>query len=499
MKLSMSALLFIFLAASCGSVIHQHPTPTPIRQPTTATSTCPITSTVAPGVHNLQDLLPGCDYAAWFEDNTGYAPDPRYFGDYAVMPWGNDLYLGFGKARPAESNGALFAKYQSNSIDAIYQPSEQGFIDMTKDVDGQHLHIPGPDPTDPANGGHQWDWGNTYVYTPTAGTQVLKHRNLPNVIHTWGMESDSTGLYTAVSSHTGDYETWTGEVFRSTDMGETWTRIADKDDSVGDYRTYDIIKFNNKFYVTWNDEYGKACGLAESADLGVTWQRISLFNERTNCRTRLFIYDNKLLALAAARDGLLALHTDGSVTAHLFPDFKAQTWLYNPFAIDTSNRLYIVTEAGQIKRTSDMSNWETVVASDREFFTLSYWPQQDKIVVADRGLVGRLWLLAPATSAITPPAPPSPTISLSGNDVMLQWPAQTGMTYRVYRKDDDAYTVLSLQDLQIEQSGTTWTDANAATQLNGTYYQVRSKNSAGDISAPSRMLGKFTYPLTPGD
>jgi len=473
--------------------------PTPLRQPTDETEDCPLDSLPAESVHHLTDLLPGCDYAAWFETNTGYKPDESYFADYKILPWNDALYLGFGKARPAEFSGSLFARFQSNVLTALYQPSEQGFVDMTKDISLPLIHIPGPDPTGAAEpGGSQWDWGNTYVYTPTTGV-MTKHRNLPNVIHTWGLESTAAGLYVATGAHEGDYQTWTGEVFFSDDLGENWELIADKTAGVGAYRTYDITQFNGKLYIVWNDVYGWPCGLARRQDKGVTWQRLSEFTGYTHCRSRLFIYDNQLLALRAERDGILALQPDGSVDNHLFPDFLAQDWSYNPFAIDAQNRLYIVSQNQRILRTSDLQNWETLVASDRDFITLSYWPDQDKIVAGDRGALGRLWLLDPTVTAITPPAAPDLDIALNGNDVLLQCTTQSGQNYRIYRNDQKPILAPALLYFHAASSACPWSDPDASAQVGGIYYRVRSVNSDGDISGPTRMVGKFSYALTPAN
>jgi len=528
-------LLLTIILASCGGNARAtqpdatppapQPTPavTPLRQPDALTADCAVTLPAAPPVHNLQDMTPGCDYAAWFEQNTGYEPDEGYFGDYKILPWDDALYLGFGKARPAEFNGALFARFQSDTLTALYQPSEQGFIDMTPDITRPIVYIPGVDPTDPAEpGGSQWDWGNTYVYTPTVDA-MTKHRNLPDVIHTWGMESVNDGLYAATSAHEGDYETWTGEVFFSDDLGASWELIADKTAGVGDYRTYDIARFDNDLYVTWNDVYGEPCGLARSQDDGATWQRLPEFSGYTHCRTRLFTYENQLLILGSARDGILALQPDGSVDTHLFPDFLAQDWIYNPFAVDARDRLYIVTEDNRILRTSDLENWETLVASDRDFITLSYWPDVNRIVVGDRGVSGRLWLLNPDIPAIQSPPAPDATISLDGDDVVIQWSArqtqlsqhlylsimwqsasrastraQSALSYRIYHDDTPDFTP-PIQYFYDVTGDAFWVDEDVATQAGGLFYQVRSKNKAGDISGPSQTLGKFSFELTPGE
>ena len=473
------------------------PAPTSSSQPSREFTDCPIDSPPAAPVHNLVELLPGCDYAQWFETNTGYEPDDGYFGSYAFQPWGDSIYLGFGAARPAEADGSLFARYGANVLTALYQPTEQGFIDMSTDIEQPVIHIPGPDPTDPAeSGGSQWDWGNTYVYAPPTAT-MTKHRNLPDVIHTWGLESTPAGLYAAVSSHMGDYETWTGEVFRSTDMGESWERLANKDAGVGDYRTYDIIRFHDRLYLVWNDEYGEPCGLAESEDGGYTWQRLDEFTGYTHCRSRLFLYDDQLLIIGSARDGILALHPDGSVSTHIFPDFKTQSYAYNPFAVDGQGRLYLVTEDNRIVRTSDLDHWTTLVASDRDFITLNYWPDIDRIVVGDRGGMGRVWLLNPNLGRVKQPPAPSPSIALNGYDVVIQWPMQIGLDFRVYRDDAPDFTP-PIAYFYTVIDDTAWIDPEGGKKPGGLFYEVRSQNAMGDISAPSRTLGKFTFALTPG-
>lgn len=507
MRLFGISLFLTFLLVSCSSQpvssfpppttnSKPHPTPTPLHQPTEATANCPLTAPPAPSVHNLQDLLPGCDYAAWFESNTGYEPDDSYFAGYAFLSWDTELYLGFGKARPAEASGALFARFRNHNLSAIYQPSEQGFIDMIPDWNRPLIHIPGPDPTDPAEPeGSQWDWGNTYVFDPTTDA-MTKHRNLPDVIHTWGLESTPAGLYAAVSAHMGDYETWTGEVFRSQDDGETWEKMADKDDGVGSYRTYDIITFNNKLYVIWNDNYGEPCGLAASEDGGSTWPRLPEFTGYVNCRARLTIYKNQLLVLASARDGILALNPDGQVSTYIFPDFRVQDWVYHPFAVDEQERLYLVTEDNRILRTHDLqaNSWETMVASDRDFITLAYWPERQQVVIGDRGVMGRVWLLDIRSQPVTQPLPPEVTIAIDGEDVVLSWSGNPSLTYRVYRNGQPDFTP-PIQFLFDITEVSTWRDVGAAAQSEPRYYEVRSQNPAGDISAPSPTLGFFAFPL----
>ena len=491
------ALLVVIWAPQLSSG-QESTTPEPHPHAVTLTA-CDTSTPITASVPHLQELLPNCNYRTWFTDNTHYQPNPHYFGAYKFLPWGADLYLGFGTARPAESNGSLLAQFQNHALSGVGVLDEQGFIDMTPDVALPIIHIPGADPTNPAlPGGSPWDLGNTYVFTPTTGL-LTEHRDLPNVIHTWGIESTSQGLYAAVSSHLGDYETWTGEVFRSTDAGQNWTSIADKNSGVGDYRTYDIAQFDGALFAVWNDEYGQGCGLTKSTDGGITWQRINAFSSYTTCRSRLFVYNNQLLVLGSARDGILALHTNGSVTPHLFSNFKAQDWIYNALAVDAQNRLYMLAEDGRIMRTTNLITWETMAAADRDFITLSYWPDQDKIVVADRGNVARVWLLDPSNTPIMPPAAPAASISISGSDVQLQWPAQSGLTYQIYRNTEDPSFTPPIQSRYASTSTGLWQDAGALAQEGKTYYEVRAINAAGEFSGVTQTLARFTFALTPSE
>ncbi len=446
---------------------------------------------------NLEELItPSFDYDTWYETETGYTGNPEFFGAYALTPVGDTLYLGFGTARPAEdgNDGALFASSDAISVNAISPLDEQGFIDMTPH-DGV-IYIPGADPTDQGPE-HQWDWGNTYVYPPPAS--IIKNRNLPNVIHTWGLWHHPTQnrLYAAVSSHFGDYKAFTGEVFVSQNDGENWTLLANLDDGIGDYRTYDITGFNGKLYATWNDVYMEPCGIAESDDDGATWTRLADFTSQTACRPRLFVYANRLMALSFDRTELLALNKFGVVTRYTFPDFGVKDWAYNYLAKDSNGRLYTITEDGRVVRTSDLSTWETIVSSDHAFITIAYWPEKDWIVLADRGRdYANVWKIDLTVTALTLPATPHLSAARNGEAIQLAWDTVSGaVNYRVYRSTSPYFTS-HLSNLWDEST-------QPAIQIPITsdenhFYLVRSKDASGNLSLQSNRTGVFQFALAPG-
>ena len=133
---------------------------------------------VPPNNDWLEPLIPGANYNNWYQQSTGYIPNPNYFGAYTIVPYSSTLHLGFGTARPAERDGALLAQTDGLTVTAVATLTEQGFIDMA--WVSNTLYIPGADPCC----GDGWDAGNFYVKSATS--PITKYRNLPNVFHAWG-------------------------------------------------------------------------------------------------------------------------------------------------------------------------------------------------------------------------------------------------------------------------------------------------------------------------
>ncbi|MBL7170047.1 MAG: exo-alpha-sialidase [Candidatus Aenigmarchaeota archaeon] len=331
---------------------------------------------------DASELVSDVNYLSWYKMNSKYTPDYVYFGAYVIQPWDHKLYIGFGSARPAEYDGALLAKFEKNNIHAISNLTEQGVHDI--DLSKSTLYIAGTDPC--CSDG--WDFGNVYTYIPSEG--LIKHRNLPNVLHTWGLWSEGGDVYAAVSSHIGDYETWVGQVFKSTDKGESWERLSD----LGDFRVYDIIGFNNKLYAIYNNIYAESLFLAVSTDGGINWsETVSGLN-----KARMIIFDNKLVILNYQRNKIITLDSNDQIEEHSLP-FKAGAsgGMLNPhytdfnlFAAD-DNYLYIISEGGKIYRTSNLENWELVKRTGKELIAITYWPSEKALVYSSRGRDANIW------------------------------------------------------------------------------------------------------------
>lgn len=330
----------------------------------------------------LVELLPGANLAQFFAENTGCAPDPNYFGVYSVEAIGDTLYLGLGAARPAEANGSLLAKTDGKTLKAVARLDEQGFVNMR--FGGSELYIPGADPTE------DWTMGNAYVGNPP--DNPVKRRNMPNVLHTWGLypHGDTGRLYAAVGQHAGDCQTFYGGVLISDDDGASWTAVNDPRRVLGDYRTYDVTCFGGKLYATANDEYGKASGLAVSGDWGATWKRI---NVQVESRPRLLAARDCVVAQSWERDGLALVSGSGKVTRTKFRDFFAADWSYNYIVPGYGGWYYLLGDGGRLYNSRDLKTWTLVADTGLTLLAVGYWQTKNWLIVTDRGAGASVYAL----------------------------------------------------------------------------------------------------------
>jgi hypothetical protein len=236
---------------------------------------------------------------------------------------------------------------------------------------------------------HEHDLGSFYWYE--SGT-VHKHRNLPNVIHSWGgwFDSETGSIYLASSAHTGDYETWTGVVFVTKDQGNNWVRLAESDASIGDFRTYDVIGFSHNLYIVWNDGLGEPCGIAVSENSGTSWDRIQVLNGQVFCYQRFIEYDERLVALNHEQRGVYTIDEYGAVDFHPFPGFQVPPWC-NSLAVDKRGYLYIIADDQTLRRTHDLITWEIMTKVEQHMASIAYWPAKDWLVMSGMGKEARLW------------------------------------------------------------------------------------------------------------
>jgi hypothetical protein len=348
-----------------------------------ASSTSPVSPSAALGETGpLVELVPGVSLAQFYAQQTGLKPDPNHFGIYAVEPVGNALYLGFGTARPAEANGALLAKTDGAGLRAIYQPPEQGFIGMRYCDDG--LCIPGVDPIE------EWTLGN--VYTGSPPENMVKHRSLPNVVHTLGLYPDAAQgrFYAAVSLHNGDNQSFRGGVMISEDQGQSWHLSPDPKRALGDYRTYDVTLFGATLYATANDDYWGPSALASSADAGVTWKRI---NVQVEGRPRLLAARDFLVAQRRGGEGLVLVSPKGKSTRTRFRGFAAAEWSYNYICAGYGGWYYLLASGGRIYNSRDLLAWTLVAETGLSLLAVGYWQTRNWLIVTDRGANAGLWRL----------------------------------------------------------------------------------------------------------
>ncbi|OQY37584.1 MAG: hypothetical protein B6243_00215 [Anaerolineaceae bacterium 4572_5.2] len=328
----------------------------------------------------------------WYDAESSYTGNDTYFSAYITLPVGDDLYVGLGTARAGEEDGAYLAKFDGSALSGIGDLDEQGFHEMI--WDGSLVHIAGSDPTDDHTA------GNHYTYQP--GGSLTKYRDasngLPNVVHSWGLWQSGNTLYEAASTYdncaSGDL---CGQIFSSTDDGETWTKESD----LGEYRAYDIFEFNGSLYAIYNDEYKNPLTLAKSTDNGKTWNDIPGLTENIR-RVHIIEFNNELLVVSWDRAKIYSLDASDNISTHNLPSlykvgasYSATHYSdYNIMAVADGYLYLIAEEQGGAKhaiiRTTDLSNWEWTTNTNEKLTSLSYWENKNWLVTCTAGTNAKL-------------------------------------------------------------------------------------------------------------
>lgn len=334
----------------------------------------------------------------WYESQTENRGHVNYFGIYATLPIGNDLYMGFGSARPAEQDGAYFAKFDGFTLTGIGEPDEQGFHEMI--YDGALIHIAGTDPRDDHTA------GTHYTYSPDHNS-FTKYRNpahgLVNVYHTWGLWYAGSTLYAAVGAHDGhddcNVHACMGQIFSSTDSGLTWQKRSD----LGTYRAYDITRFDGDLFASHNDP--GMLTLSKSTDGGDTWQAVpGLENNLLHVNTIEF--NGRLLAVSFDRRSLYGLDADDRVSNFPLPTsyLLGASYPENGYAdfnlmVVVDGWLYLIAEKQSLTdpmeraiiRTQDFNAWQRMVHTDERLISLAYWPEKNRLITSTSGINASLW------------------------------------------------------------------------------------------------------------
>jgi len=359
----------------------------------------------------IEKLFNDDELANSYETATGYSTDflynnVNYFGIYPIVAKGNTLYLGLGRSLPAATNSAAIATYKEgeNSLTYLQSINEQGIMAFSKY--GNNIAIPGADPccgdilndnNESGKYNSEWDWGN--FYTIDTGTKnVIKNRNLPNIVHGWGTWFDNTTntLYYAGSGHMADTENKTdatpsGFIFKTIDSGNTWTKVADRSNGIGLYRSYDIIGIENRLYAQYNDEFSGICGIAKSLDKGQTWSRIS--NAEIRCATRLYIVNNHLVALSSDATSFIEIDKSDQAITHTFESIF-QISGYHTLSQDPYGNVYVGTKNGRIMHTRDFKTWTEIAHLNDNtisFSSSTYWEEKQWLILSNWGDKANLW------------------------------------------------------------------------------------------------------------
>jgi len=322
-----------------------------------------------------------------YEQYTGQGVGSDTFGFYALLTLpsgsGPEIYAGL-SGRPSRINGGAVIKKGADGTSFLASLDEQG-VGRIQQMVGS-IGIPGEDPccasavgdSGPGQYDHEWDWGNFYALDNVQGT-MSKFRNLPNVVHGFGIFDNTPNdgnVYYAGSGHFADGQeiqnsTPTGLLFGSADSGNSWRKIADRYDGIGNFRTYDVVGNSSasQIYTVWNDEYDeslKNCGLALSIDGLQSWQRVDL--PMVKCKSySLFHGDSTLLVVSADADSIFAVSQTGFEEIPLPTGVKVSG--AQGLAVDGAEIL-VLAQDRVLSTTSDHSDWKVraIYPVDNEHF-----------------------------------------------------------------------------------------------------------------------------------
>ncbi len=347
----------------------------------TATSENQTFTTTCLNSNSVKQLVDGYDWANFYQNSTSVSPNTDHFGGYVFSEFNNDLYLGIGNCRPADCGTGLVAKYNGSQVESVGIVDDEGINEIVSY--GNTLYVGGPDPHE------DWTLGNFYKYSNGTWHKIRTGSGLTNVIHMWGLYVDANGvIYAAVSSHIGDNLTWFGEIFKSTDGGNTFVSTS----HLGDYRAFDVFGFNSKLYGLQVTDVVADNNLSVSSDGGYNWTTIKADGGLR--RTHMIEFNNNLLALGGGtlNNVIYALDKNNNFTQYNL-DFRVGVQYtdadyysnYNEFVVAQDGYLYTMTSDGSIMRTNNLTNWQTVADTGKEIISIGYWGDQNKIVFSTRG------------------------------------------------------------------------------------------------------------------
>jgi hypothetical protein len=269
---------------------------------------------------------------------------------------------------PGNQNGSLLVDVdQLGNIVPVYVPVEQGScIDIASD--GSNIVVPGIDPTE------SWAFGNIYLNNGAWS----KVRTMTNVIHSLGTCFHNGNLFVATGGHTGDQATFRGYVFKSADLGQSWSSVQ-----VANYRCYDIESFNGNLYVIADESNDPT--FYYSDDDGDTWNLINGVVPELSKAPKMVVWNDQLIFLRHTHE-IYSIDLLGNVLTNNAPTHVI-TPTFNMFAVNGVHLYILCTD--RIYRTTDLETWEWYCDLGRRCTGLTVWSGFG-LIVSEIGANARL-------------------------------------------------------------------------------------------------------------
>lgn len=396
---------------------------------------------------NLSDPVPlNLPMADTFVGIEGW-PATSNFGAYVTLPVDDRIFIGLSSGLPRQVNGSLMAQYQDGIFDSLKNTegrnpvTEQGVHDL--EWHNGVLYIPGTDPCC----GYRQNAGNVYTYDDTRKLILWRedpdgNRYLPDVIHSLGIAAipGTNELHMVVGANDPDTyypdkvctdpatgtATCMGSIYKTDDNGEHWSFVdGDSGFDITPFRLMDIVWFQDTWLVLdWNWHYNPHHKLFYQDTAG-SWQEVptDAFPDED---IRMIEFNGRIIT--ATTKGVYTTNDNKLISVN--PDFTSETIdlgpitpadAFNVFANPGDGYLYMITTDNRVVRSFNLTDWETVTQFNESIISLSYWQQQDQLIVSTKGPQADLWAVdRPESTVLFKASPEQITVEIVGGNASVE-------------------------------------------------------------------------------
>lgn len=335
-----------------------------------------------------QAVVTGSQLAQGFEmwgGGSGAAPTagPNFGAWVFCEAADGQLFAGLGNV-PADTPDAVIVRVTTDdAVELFLVLDDDGIAEIR--AHGSKVYALGADAGGPA--GEDWTAGNVYVWNGT----WTKRRTLPNVLHVLCQTWVGDVWYVGTGAHTGDNQTWTGKVFKSSDDGATWTALAAE---VTDYRVYNLAWFRDRLYAVGMDgfQYWAGAGtIYTSTDDGATWVNS---NQTVMARPRWVEHLGQLVAVGLGGASLVIVAADGTISTQALP-FALNVGNYQQNVLLSVGTVFYALGTTGIWASGDLAHWAQV-ANLNDPLSIGLWASRGVLLVSSRGTAAQVYDL-PAT------------------------------------------------------------------------------------------------------